>query len=238
MCTRSIFFARIARSTYGREMEVPGWNQVRTSILHDLDHLFPDHSFLGEHRAISAYNGTLPQAEEEYVGEPPFVHDVLARSAFHGSLQGPMAWDWYHAFITLITVLSYLLLIFIAGLPYNYGQMKDLSLISSATSSAILCLMLIGLATLAFCHHGNPKMPRMPDTLVNTSLFRCSSRFIEGFKGRSLTEVQGETDHGTARYWFKTAEGVDGAERWMVDAEGDQSQKRLLLVEKVQHNSY
>jgi hypothetical protein len=116
--------------------------------------------------------------------------------------------------------------------------MEDISFISSVASLVILCLMLVGLITLGFWHRGNPKMPRKPDTLVNTWLLMCASRFIEGFKGRSLADMQEEIDHGTSRYWFKKAEGVDGVERWMVDAEGDQAQRRLLLVEKTQRDKY
>ncbi len=89
---------------------------------------------------------------------------------------------------------------FIAGMPYNYEHMKDLSWVSSVASLASFGLMLVGLVTLAFWHRGNPKLSRMPDTLVNTWLLMCLSGFIEGCKGRSLTEMQDDIDHGTARY--------------------------------------
>ncbi|EXJ54380.1 hypothetical protein A1O7_09719 [Cladophialophora yegresii CBS 114405] len=196
---------------------IPFWENVELSV-----------RIMAPYRRLKKSTSESRHLFTMYLHGVPFT--ALFKALWHG--------NWYHAFVTLITVLSYFLLIFIAGVPYNYGQMEDLSFISSAASLVILCLMLVGLVTLAFWHHSNPKMPRRPDTLVNTWLLMCSSRFIEGFKGRTLTEMQDEIDHGTTRYWFKKAEGVDGIERWMVEAEGDQAQRRLLLGEKAQRDNY
>jgi hypothetical protein len=146
--------------------------------------------------------------------------------------------NWYHAFIAFITVLSYVLLVLIAGVPYNYGQIKNVSFYSSVTSLVILFIMIVGMVSLLFWQTGNPKMPRKPDTLVNTWLLMCSSRFTADFKGRPLAEVEDEIDHGHRRYWFGKAMGVDEVERWMIEVEGDQASKRLLRVHKPRQDSY
>jgi hypothetical protein len=196
---------------------IPFWENVELSV-----------RIMAPYRRLKKSTSESRHLFTMYLHGVPFT--ALFKALWHG--------NWYHAFVTLNTVLSYFLLIFIAGVPYNYGQMKDLSFISSAASLAILSLMLVGLFTLAFWDRGNPKMSRKPDTLVNTWLLMCSSRFISDFKGRTLADMQDEINHGTTRYWFKKAEGVDGVERWMVEADGDRAQRRLLLVEKTQYDNY
>ena len=171
---------------------IPFWEDIELSV-----------RIMAPYRRLQKSTSESRHLFTMYLHGVPFT--ALFKALWHG--------NWYYAFAALVTVLSYFLLVLIAGVPYNYGQMKDLSLISSPASLAILCLMLIGLVSLAFWHRSSPKMPRKPDTLVNTWLLMCSSRFISNFKGRTLSEMQDEIDHGTIRYWFKKAEGVDGVER-------------------------
>ncbi|KAL6247992.1 hypothetical protein RBB50_005340 [Rhinocladiella similis] len=127
--------------------------------------------------------------------------------------------NWYHAFIAFTTVLSYVLLILIAGVPYNYGQVKDVSFYSSLVSVIILAIMMAAMVSLLFWHLGNPKMPRDPDNLVNTWLLMCSSRFVENYKGRTLSEIIEEIKHGHTRFWFRKAFDHEGRERFMIEAE-------------------
>jgi hypothetical protein len=98
--------------------------------------------------------------------------------------------------------------------------------------------MIVGMVSLLFWQRGNPKMPRKPDTLVNTWLLMCSSRFIDDFKGRPLKEVEDEINHRHGRFWFRKAMGVDEVERWMIEAESDQASDRSLYVRKPGQNVY
>lgn len=129
--------------------------------------------------------------------------------------------NWYHAYIAFTTMLSYLLLILIAGVPYNYGQIKNVSFYSSLVSVAILGFMLLAMVSLIFWEMGNPRTPRKPDTLANSWLLMCASGFIDELNGRPLHDITEDLDSGTGRYWFRKATGVDGVQRWMVDSEGD-----------------
>ena len=129
--------------------------------------------------------------------------------------------NWYHAFIAFTTMLSYVLLILIAGVPYNYGQIKNVSYYSSLISVVILGIMLVAMLSLIFWQMGNPKMSRRPDTLVNTWLLMCASGFVEELKGRPLSDVMEELNSGNGRFWFRKATGVDGVQRWMVESEGN-----------------
>lgn len=127
--------------------------------------------------------------------------------------------NWYHAFIAFTTVLSYVLLILIAGVPYNYGQVKDVSFYSSLISVIILAIMMVAMVSLMFWHLGNPRMLRNPETLANTWLLMCSSRFVKDYKGRELGEVIEEIRNGRTQLWFGKAFDHEGRERFMIEAE-------------------
>ena len=154
--------------------------------------------------------------------------------------------NWYHAFIAFTTVLSYLLLILIAGVPYNYGQIKNVSFYSSLVSVVILGFMLVAMVSLIFWQMGNPRMQRKPDTLINTWLLMCASGFVDELKGRPVHEIRDDLDSGNGRFWFRKARGVDGVQRWMVDAEGEdnwqirrQASAHLLdQTSKLEQNRY
>jgi hypothetical protein len=163
-----------------------------------------------------------------------YLHGVPFTSMFKAVWRG----NWYHAFIALVTVLSYVLMVLIAGVPYNYGQIKHVSFYSSLTSLVILFLMIVAMVSLLFWRRGNPKMPRKPDTLVNTWLLMCASRFVDDFKGRPLKEVEDDIHRRHARYWFRKAMGVDEVERWTIEAESDAASERSLYVRKPGQNVY
>lgn len=146
-----------------------------------------------------------------------YLHGVPFTSFFKALRQK----NWYHAFIAFTTMLSYVLLILIAGVPYNYGQIKNVSFYSSLVSVVILGIMLVAMISLVFWQMGNPKMSRRPDTLINTWLLMCASGFVDELKGRPLSEVMEELDSGNSRFWFRRATGVDGIQRWMVESEGN-----------------
>src|SRR5436853_4833778 len=98
--------------------------------------------------------------------------------------------------------------------------------------------MTVAMVSLLFWRRGNQTMPRKPDTLVNTWLLMCASRFVDDFKGRPLKEVEDDIHHRRAQYWFRKAMGVDEVERWMIEAESDAASERSLYVRKPGQNFY
>lgn len=146
--------------------------------------------------------------------------------------------NWYHAFIAFTTVLAYVLLVLIAGVPYNYGQIKNVTFYSSVVSATILFIMIVAMVSLVFWHATNPKMPRKPDTLVNTWLMMCASRFVADFRDRPSAEVVAEVHDGREGYWFGKDAGVDGTERWMIEAHAMPASKVSLHVQETSQGSF
>ena len=98
--------------------------------------------------------------------------------------------------------------------------------------------MIIAMLSLVFWQITNSKMPRKPDTLVNTWLLMCASGFVVDFKDRPLAEIVEELDRGDSRFWFRKATGVDDKQRWMIESEDDQASRRLVNVKKQEQDRY
>jgi len=86
--------------------------------------------------------------------------------------------NWMHAFVAGVTLSSYLLIVLVAGVPYNYGQVANLSLISSAESVAVLGLTLLAFVGLWLWYRTEPQMDRKPDSLMKVWLLLCASNFV------------------------------------------------------------
>jgi hypothetical protein len=170
-----------------------------------------------------------------------YLHGVPFTTFFKALAQG----NYYHAFIALVTVSSYILLILVAGVPFNYGQIKNVTFWSSLASACIIFVMMIAMFTLVFWYRTNPQMVRKPETLVNVWLLMCGSKLLEDFKGRELREAAEEARTGKAkgfgddeRYWFGKSEGVDGVERWMVDGKGLQKRAGEVAIQQPERYGY
>lgn len=149
------------------------------------------------------------------------LHGVPFTMVHHAVKAG----NWFHAFVSLVAILSYVLIILVVGVPYNYGQVKDLNLIASSASVGILGLMLLTLVGIWVWKKTGPQTPREANSLVNVWLLLCGSR---------LLQEDAQNTEGESRYWFRRAVGMDGVERWMVDKEvvaekrGGRGQNRIL----------
>ena len=149
----------------------------------------------------------------------------LDRINLHGvpfTMVGKTLWagNWFHAFVAMVTVLSYVLVILVTGVPYNYGQIANLSLISSAASVGVLGVMIITMIAVFVWKRSAPKMPRKSDTLANVWLLLCTSRNLE-----DMVNTDSELARERNKYWFGKAQGVDGVKRWMVDEQVDEIER-------------
>ncbi|KAH0536541.1 hypothetical protein FGG08_006591 [Glutinoglossum americanum] len=134
----------------------------------------------------------------------------------------------HHYFLTLISftaLLSEILIIVLAGVPYSSTQLYVAFLVSTYTSIAILGLMLLTLAvTMLWWRMGNPDIPRMPDTLGVVWSYLCwSDQMLSSFKDLSSLQ-QEERDKRVMgwrkRYIFGEAEMMEGVQRWVLDEDG------------------
>lgn len=84
--------------------------------------------------------------------------------------------DWFHAFIAFIAITSELLIIAIAGVPFNRSQVWKAFIASAASSLAILGMMILTVFALFWWRVQNEKMrmPREPDTLVGVWMMLCN----------------------------------------------------------------
>jgi hypothetical protein len=160
-------------------------------------------------RLLSPYRRLSKQSLSQTELEKMKLHGVPFTMWFHAL----RARNWLHAFVSVVTILSYLLIILVVGVPFNYGQVKNLNLISSAASVGISGTMLLGLVGVFVWKRTGPQMPREANTLVNVWLLLCGSKLLEDDAGEP------DTEKNERRYFFRRAVGVDGVERWMVDKE-------------------
>jgi hypothetical protein len=141
------------------------------------------------------------------------LHGVPVTMVWHAMHAG----NWFHALIASVTVASYALVVLVAGVPYTYGEVKKLSLISSAASVGILGSMLLALVAVWVWKLTGPKMARRPDTLVNVWLLLCASQLLERREDIASDADENGNDNENQRFWFGKGIGTDGVERWMVD---------------------
>ena len=136
----------------------------------------------------------------------------------------PALWNmnFFVAAIASIAILSDILIISIAGVPFSSAEIRPASLASFYTSFGILGIMLIALIAVLIWRRSNPTMPRTPDTLASVWTYLCASHMLEDFDGMEfLSEaVRDKVIRDSGRkYFYGMATGSDGRDRYMVDHE-------------------
>jgi Protein of unknown function (DUF3433) len=140
--------------------------------------------------------------------------------------------NWFHAFIAFIAIMSDVLIVAIAGVPFSHAQIYQAYLASVFISMGILGLMIVATGGVFWWRRENGKMgmQREPDTLAAVWLMLCGEKngVVEEFGGwekerqRKRDEVCRERGR---KYWA----GFDGeqverregprSERWVVDGD-------------------
>ncbi|KAI9742735.1 MAG: hypothetical protein M1835_003011 [Candelina submexicana] len=127
-----------------------------------------------------------------------------------------------HFFLTsiaLVAILSEILVIMLAGVPFQSAQTWFAFLVSAYLSMTILGIMIIALVAI-FWWRTSIKMPRMPDTLAAVWSYLCASFLLEDFEaleGLDEKERDKRIRSWGKRYEFGKKMGVDGVVRWAVD---------------------
>jgi Protein of unknown function (DUF3433) len=134
--------------------------------------------------------------------------------------------DVFHALVAFMAIMSDILIIAIAGVPFARGQVWLSFIVSAYVSLGILGLMVLVVLGTFWWRAGNERMgmPRAPSTMVAVLVMLCN-------KGNGLRkEFEGWEEVGTAArdiackkrkglYWTGRILEGDGRERWVVDCE-------------------
>jgi len=132
------------------------------------------------------------------------------------------------AAVAFAAVLAEALTITLSGVPFNPGQIPLELHVCSFTSIAILAVMVVVLIMLAIWRWRSPYLPRRPNTIAALISYICASKFVDDMEektGPKRSEKNANTQAvectGSVlrqRYAYGRMNGVDGAERWMVDS--------------------
>lgn len=158
-------------------------------------------------------------------GPKESVEALLANTASTAYTSLPIALYRGHFFLALVSfvaILSDVLIIAVAGVPFSYGQLYISFQISTWLSVSILTLMIVtSLAVMLFWRKGNPKgMPRAPDTIFAVALYLCASQVTQQLVPLSMASQEDrdrEVRSWRGRYSFGRTLGRDRTERWLVD---------------------
>lgn len=126
----------------------------------------------------------------------------------------------FAATMAFVSVLSDVLIVTLARIPFSPGEIYLELLVASYMSMGILGIMVLVLVGLFFWRRGLPYMPRSPDTLAGAISYICDSQMVENFEGCEWLDNKG-LDKRVAgmgqMYSYGTYRGVSGKSRWMVD---------------------
>ena len=121
------------------------------------------------------------------------------------------------AFVAFVALLSEVLVVVLAGVPFSSSQTWIAFLVSAYLSMGILGLMILTLLSLFFWRR-KPIMPRMPNTVAATMSYLCASHMRKDFEklgGLRGTEEMAKV--GGERYAYGLSRGTDMVTRWAVD---------------------
>jgi hypothetical protein len=130
--------------------------------------------------------------------------------------------NFFGAAIALVAILSDFLIIIIAGVPYNSGEIYLAALASFYISFGIIGLMLLALIALFMWRRSDPTMPREPDTLASVWTYLCASEMLGDMEGMEYMDEKRRDRSirvGGRRYFYGISTGTDGRDRYMVDHE-------------------
>ncbi|KAI9858264.1 MAG: hypothetical protein M1813_007538 [Trichoglossum hirsutum] len=128
---------------------------------------------------------------------------------------------FFVAFIALVALFSEVLVVMLAGVPFQAGQTWMAFLVSTYSGVGILGLMIIALIAL-FQWRRRPELPRIPNTVAATLSYLCASYLREDFErlGHS-TEIDVIAKGHGQTYSYGLLKGTDMVTRWAVDKDLD-----------------
>ena len=132
----------------------------------------------------------------------------------------------FSASMALVGLLSEVLVVVLAAIPYSPGEIFLELIVCSYTSIGILSLMFLVLISLVFWKRRLPYLPRPPDTLGSVISYICASRMLADFDqctGLGNRELKRRIAGMGNRYTYGKYVGLDGQLRWMIEESTDYS---------------
>ncbi|TID22864.1 hypothetical protein E2P81_ATG01997 [Venturia nashicola] len=124
------------------------------------------------------------------------------------------------SYLAFIAILSDILVIAIAGIPYSPGHIYVEFLACFYVTIVILGLMVLGIVMTMIWRRWTPDLPRTPDTILAVMSYVADSRLLDDFdgcEGLRSREVENRVNGLGKRYGYGQYVGVDGQTKWMVD---------------------
>ncbi|KAI9890821.1 MAG: hypothetical protein M1814_003605 [Vezdaea aestivalis] len=124
----------------------------------------------------------------------------------------------YCALVALTSIFSEVLIVTLAGVPFNAGQLLIAFKVSAYISIGILGIMLI-MQVVIYLRPRGPALPRTPNTLGAVFSYLCASPLLEDFGDMALLDEKKKRvrvrDMGR-KYMLDVMEGADGKARWQI----------------------
>jgi hypothetical protein len=127
---------------------------------------------------------------------------------------------FFSAWMSLITVGSEVLIIFLGSVPFSAGRIRTELFVSTYASFALLSLMAVGVVSLIIWKRRMPDLPRAPETIAAVVSYVADSRMLDDFEGFEYcddAEMKARLDSTGKRYVYGKRLGSDGQSRYLVD---------------------
>jgi len=128
------------------------------------------------------------------------------------------------ATVAFAALLSEVLVIVMAGIPYHPSQIRFELLLCSYLSMAILAVMIITMILVIIWRWRLPHFPRRPNTLGAIVSYICASRFVETGIGEHRPLISDKSGMGVQEMALNNgiikygkSRGIDGVERWGIN---------------------
>lgn len=134
---------------------------------------------------------------------------------------------FFLAFLALVALLSEVLTVALAGVPFSSAQSYNGYLVSTYLSVSIIALMLVALGLAIFRRTDDLHLPYPLGSILSTMLYLCNSCMLEDFK--NLSSLDTRTRNRRIVSWgkrYKLAD-LDGGVTFGVDY--DESTERVMV---------
>ena len=128
------------------------------------------------------------------------------------------------ATVAFAALLSEVLVIVMAGIPYHPSQIRVELILCSYLSMAILAVMIITMILVIIWRWRLPHFPRRPNTLGALVSYICASKVVQDGPGEYSSLMSDKRDMRVQELAFNDgaikygkSRGVDGIERWGID---------------------
>ena len=124
-----------------------------------------------------------------------------------------------------MAILADVLIVTLAGVPFNPDQIHIAFRICSLTSIVILGTMLVVLAAVWIRSRSGPGLPRSPNTIAAVFSYLCGSAahggtLLDDFADLSVLDRRKRNKRVAAlkrRYGLRVSQGQDAVPRWTID---------------------